>query len=72
MTSIVCAFPWYARAINQIGGGKGAGGRGAGGKGVGGRGGAFRFKWSSIVPDIFVVIFRIYNRRTGGISRQEL
>ena len=69
MTSIVYAFPWYARAINQIVGGRGAEGRGAGGRGVGGKGGAFHFKQSSIVLDIFTVIFRVHNRRTGNILR---
>ena len=38
MISIVYTFPWYARAINQI----------IGGRGVGGRSGAFPFKRSSI------------------------
>ena len=74
MTSIIYAFPWYARAINQIVEGRGAGGRGvkgrgAGGKGVKGRGGTFCFKWSSMVPDIFAIIFRVRNRRTGSILR---
>ena len=48
------------------------GGRGVGGRGVGGRGGGFPFKRSSIVPDIFIVIFRVRNRRIGSILRQEL
>ena len=74
MTSIIYTFPWYARAIDQIvggrgAGGRGAGGRGAGGRGVGGRGGAFHFKQSSMVPDIFAVIFCIYNRCIGGILK---
>ena len=43
-----------------------------GGRGVGGRGGGFPFKRSSIILDIFIVIFRIYNRHIGGILRQEL
>ena len=38
-----------------------------GGRGVGGRGGSFPFKRSSIILDIFVVIFRVRNRRIGGI-----
>ena len=42
-----------------------------GGGGRGGRGGAFPFKRSSMVPDIFAVIFRVRSRRIGGISRQE-
>ena len=74
MTFIICAFPWYIRAINWTVGGRGAGGRGARGrgvegKGVKGRGGAFYFKQSSIVPDIFIVIFYIYNGRIGSISK---
>ena len=32
-----------------------------GGRGVGGRGGAFPFKRSSMVPDIFAVRFRVRN-----------
>ena len=90
MTSIVCAFPWYARAIDRMVGGRGVGGRsgafpferssidrmvggrGVGGVGVGGKGGTFPFDRSSMVPDIFVVIFRVRNGRTGGISRQVL
>jgi hypothetical protein len=39
---------------------------------VGGKGGGFPFKRSSIVLDIFIVIFRMRNRRIGGILRQEL
>ena len=50
-------------------GGREAGGRGAEGKGVGGRGSVFYFKRSSIVLDIFVVIFCIHNRRISGILR---
>ena len=42
------------------------------GRGIGGRGGGFPFKRSSIVLDIFTVIFRMRNRRIGSISRQEL
>ena len=45
------------------------GGRGVGGRGVGGRGGGFSFKRSSIVLDIFIVIFYMRNRRIGGILR---
>ena len=45
------------------------GGGGAGGIGVRGKGGTFPFNWSFIVPDIFVVIFCVHNRRTGSISR---
>ena len=40
-----------------------------GGRGVGGRGGGFPFKRSSIVLDIFIVIFHIRNGRIGGILR---
>ena len=47
------------------------GGRG-GRRGRGGRGSAFPFKRSSIVLDIFIVIFYVRNRRIGGILRQEL
>ena len=50
-------------------GGRGAGGRGAKGKGVGGRGSTFYFKWSSIILDIFIVIFCIRNRHIGSILR---
>jgi len=66
MTFIIYAFPWYIRAINQI-----VGGRGVEGRGIGGRGGGFPFKRSSIVPDIFIVIFRVRNGRIGSILRQE-
>ena len=69
MTSIIYTFPWYARAINQIVGGRGTGGRGAGGRGIGGRGGAFHFKRSSMVLDIFTVIFHVRNRRISGILK---
>ena len=48
------------------------GGRGVGGRSVGGRGGGFPFKRSSIVLDIFIVIFRIHNGYIGSILRQEL
>ena len=43
-----------------------------GGRGVGGGGGGFPFKRSSIILDIFIVIFRIRNGCIGGILRQEL
>ena len=69
MTSIIYTFPWYARAINWIVKGKEAEGKGAGGRGVKGRGGAFCFKWSFMVLNIFVIIFCVYNGRTGGILR---
>ena len=45
------------------------GGRGVEGRGVGGRGGGFPFKRSSIVPDIFIVIFYMRNRHIGSILR---
>ena len=44
-------------------GGRGIKGRGVKGRGVEGRGGSFPFKWSSIVLDIFIVKFRVYNRQ---------
>jgi len=52
------------RAINWM-----VGGRGVGGRGVGGKGGGFSFKRSSMVPDIFIVIFCVHNGRIGGILR---
>ena len=48
------------------------GGKGVEGVGVKGKGNTFPFNWSSIVPDIFIVIFYIRNGRTGSISRQVL
>jgi hypothetical protein len=42
------------------------------GKGVGDKGSTFYFKQSFIVPDIFIVIFHVYNRCIGSILRQEL
>ena len=52
-------------------GGRGVGGRGVGGRGVGGRGGGFPFKWSSIILGIFIVKFRVYNRRIESNLREE-
>jgi len=43
-----------------------------GGRGIRGRGGGFPFKRSSIVLDIFIIIFRVRNGRIGGILRQKL
>ena len=47
--------------------GRDVGGRGVGGRGIKGRGGGFLFKRSSIVLDIFVVIFYVRNRYIGSI-----
>ena len=52
--------------------GRGAKGRGAGGRGVKGRDNTFYFKWSSIVLDIFIIIFCVRNGRIGSILRQIL
>ena len=52
--------------------GKGVKGKGAKNRGVGGKNSTFYFKWSSIVLDIFAMIFCVRNRHTGSISRQEL
>ena len=43
-----------------------------GGRGVGGGGGGFPFKRSSIVPNIFIVIFYVHNGHIGSILRQKL
>ena len=52
--------------------GRGVGGRGVKGIGVKSKGNTFLSNWSSMVPDIFIVIFCVHNGRTGSILRQVL